>query len=127
MAKLTARLVEEKLREFSGNAAAVGRAFGVTRSAVTHYIERHPSLRAVVKEARETMLDNVESALHEAALRGESWAVCFYLKTQGRHRGYVEKTVIEGGENPLVIRVKRDDNFYGNAGRLEALNGEQPS
>jgi hypothetical protein len=38
------------------------------------------------------MLDNVESALYTAALAGEAWAVCFFLKTQGKARGYVERS-----------------------------------
>jgi predicted transcriptional regulator len=125
MAKLSVKLVEEKLRELSGNAAAVGRAFGVTRSAVTHYIQRHPSLRAVAKEARETMKDNAESALYKAVLNGEAWAVCFYLKTQARDRGYTERVALEGSDNPLEIKLVRDDNFYGNADRLEAIDNGQ--
>src|SRR5262249_17341747 len=32
-----------------------------------------------------------ENVLYEAALRGEAWAVCFYLKCQAKDRGYVER------------------------------------
>jgi hypothetical protein len=113
--KLSVKQVEEKLRELSGNAAAVGRAFGVTRSAVCHYIERHPSLRGVARECRETMKDHAESALYKAVLAGEGWAVCFYLKTQAKDRGYVERTQLEGGERPLEVRLTRDPDFYHNA------------
>jgi|SRR5215471_11591098 len=124
MAKLSVKLVEEKLRKLSGNQAAVARCFSVTRSAVCHYIQRHPSLVAVAREARETMTDNAESALYKAVLAGEAWAVCFYLKTQAKDRGYVEKTVVEGGDNPLTVRLVRDKDFYKNADRLKQLNGE---
>ncbi|MEI8016283.1 MAG: hypothetical protein D4R81_07615 [Nitrospiraceae bacterium] len=36
-------------------------------------------------------LDEAEAALHKAVMRGEAWAVCFTLKTQGKGRGYTER------------------------------------
>lgn len=95
MAKLTTDLVAEKLREHDGNIAAVGRAFGVTRQAVQSFLRTRPSLQEILQEARETMKDDVESALYKEARRGEGWAVCFFLKTQGKDRGYVERTETE--------------------------------
>jgi len=38
------------------------------------------------------MCDNAESALNRAVINGEAWAVCFTLKTQGKDRGYIERT-----------------------------------
>jgi len=87
---LTVAGVEEQLRNMSGNAAAVARAFGVSRQAVAKFIKSHPSLQTVAEDARETMLDGAESSLYRAVLNGEAWAVCFILKTIGKQRGYVE-------------------------------------
>jgi hypothetical protein len=92
MAKLTAALVIEKLREFNGNFAAVARAVGVGRTAVCNFVRRRPQLQEVAKECREEMKDNAESALYRAVINGEAWAVCFYLKTQAKDRGYIERT-----------------------------------
>lgn len=92
---LTAENVEAKLREFGGNMAAVGRHFGVTRQAVYDFVRRRKSLRAVVDDARESFKDNAESALQAAVLRGEAWAVCFYLKCQAKDRGYVERSELD--------------------------------
>ena len=36
-----------------------------------------------------------ELALYKAIQDGEGWAVCFYLKTQGKQRGYIERQEIE--------------------------------
>jgi hypothetical protein len=88
---LTGPGVEQKLREYHGNFAAVARHFGVTRQAVQRFIGRRPKLQEVAHEARESMKDHAESALYAAVLRGEAWAVCFYLKTQAKDRGYVER------------------------------------
>lgn len=91
-AGLTAEGVEAKLRELHGNMAAVARHFGCTRGAVWNFCNRRKALQAVQAECRESMKDNAESALYAAVLRGEAWAVCFYLKTQAKGRGYVEKS-----------------------------------
>jgi predicted transcriptional regulator len=96
MKHLSSERVAEKLRELHGNLAAVGRCFGVTRSAVYNYIRRRPSLQAICEEARETLKDNAESVLYRSVLAGESWAVCFFLRTQARDRGYVERQEMTG-------------------------------
>jgi hypothetical protein len=37
---------------------------------VQGFIQRHPTLQAVAKETRESMLDNAESSLYSAVLAG---------------------------------------------------------
>lgn len=92
MAKLTAESVTEQIREHKGNVAAVARSFDVTRQAVLSFLKTRPTLQDALKEARETMKDDAESSLYRAVLAGEGWAVCFYLKTQAKDRGYIERT-----------------------------------
>ena len=111
---LTAESVETKLREFNGNLAAVGRAFGVTRQSVWRFIQSRPKLKAAADDVREGMKDNAESSLHRAVLAGEAWAVCFYLKTQAKDRGYVEKQEIEtygkdGGPAVREVLIEHHD------------------
>ncbi len=98
---LTVETVEAKLHEYSGNLAAVARSFGVTRQAVHDFVRKRPALLAAANDVREGMKDNAESSLTKAVLKGEAWAVCFYLKTQAKDRGYTEKSeldVTSGGE-----------------------------
>lgn len=89
--KLDPELVAAALAEMQGNVAAVAKRFGVDRTSVRDLIGRRPALTRVCQDAREGMLDHAESALYRAVVAGEAWAVCFFLKTQGRGRGYVEK------------------------------------
>ena len=113
MKKLSVDRVAEQLRAHEGNLAAVGRAFGVTRTAVSLYVTRHPELIAVRDEARESMKDDAESVLYRQVKEGEAWAVCFFLKTQAKDRGYIERTEVEQTTNArLVIEedVVGDDN-----------------
>jgi hypothetical protein len=94
-----------KLRELSGNVAAVARYFGVSRQAADQYMRRHRRLRKVANDCREVMRDNVESALYNAALAGEPWAVMFFLRTQAKERGYVERTELTGQEGRPIEEV----------------------
>ncbi len=90
VSRLREALVREQIKVCRGNLASVARKFGVSRQAV-HTFVKVKGLADAVEEARETMLDDAETSLHDAVLRGEGWAVCFYLKTQGKKRGYTEK------------------------------------
>lgn len=107
--RLTVATVTEQLQSAFGNISAVASVFGVTRAAVYGFIEDHPELKAVLKDARETLLDDAESSLHAAVLGSEGWAVCFALKCLGKERGYVERQEITGANGGGVeIIVKRE-------------------
>jgi hypothetical protein len=79
------------IREMNGNLAAVARKFNVQRHRIYRFIEQHPSLKQVLADARESMLDNAESTLYKKALEGDTTALIFLLKTQGYKRGYTER------------------------------------
>lgn len=89
--KLDAVQVAADIAALNGNLAAVAKKHGVSRQAVLKLTQKHQSLRGVLSDAREGMLDHAESSLFRAVLSGEAWAVCFFLKTQGKARGYLER------------------------------------
>ena len=107
--KLTAEAVTAAIRDMNGNISAVARRLGVCRQTVYSYIERHPSVKDVLVESRETMIDNAESALYRAVLNGEAWAVCFFLKTQGKSRGYVERQEVTGADGGAIVMQWPDE------------------
>ena len=52
----------------------------------------------------------IARALDSAIADREGWAVCFFLKTKGKKRGYVERieqTGADGGD--LTIKIKYED------------------
>jgi hypothetical protein len=112
MSVLKAGPVAQALRKHKGNMACVARQFGVTRSGVKRFVDARPSLREVLLECREAMKDTAESALYEAVAEGEAWAVQFYLRTQGRDRGYGDKAEIEHrGRVVLGVEQLSDDEL----------------
>jgi hypothetical protein len=52
-----------------------------------------------------------------AVLAGEAWAVCFYLKTQAKDRGYVERSEVQHSSEvrQRVIEEVIDPADNGNA------------
>jgi hypothetical protein len=92
MEKLHVKLVAAKLREVHGNAAAASRHFGVNRTSMWRFIQKHPQLQEVLSECRETMKDMAESQLYNQVLAGDPGQVRFFLSSQAKDRGYVPRT-----------------------------------
>lgn len=83
--------VDKWIRDLNGNVAAVCRQFKVSRDTFQRWLALHPDVQQTLYESREEMLDMAESSLYRRVLAGDAWAVCFFLKTQGRKRGYIER------------------------------------
>jgi hypothetical protein len=94
--ELTGRLI----RETWGNLSAVARILGVNRSAVTDFVDKHPELVAVIKEAREVTVDCCEWQFRDALFDREAWAIKLGLETLGKHRGWVRGVQIGGPQQP---------------------------
>ena len=62
-----------------------------SKSTVYEYLKRYPDLQNVLDEARESAIDFVESALMKAIEADNLTAIIFFLKTQGKSRGYNER------------------------------------
>lgn len=89
--KLDPVAVAADLASLNGNLAAVAKKHGVTRQAVQNLCRKNATLRDIRRDTREGMIDNAESSLYRAVLDGQAWAVCFFLKTQAKDRGYIER------------------------------------
>jgi len=99
-----------------GNLSAVARKFGVSRTAVQNMVRESDALKETLSDARAGMVDAVESRFYRDCLKDEpafQTSRIFFLKTQGKDRGYVERTevhqksrvvieeeVVEGGDDP---------------------------
>jgi len=108
MRRITAAEIAPLIPEMNGNVAAIARRFGCARSTIQSRIDKSPSLRSALEDAREGMVDNAESALYKNILAGDTPSIIFFLKTRGKERGYVERQEItgkDGGE--LGFAVKR--------------------
>lgn len=102
--------VVEAIQQYRGNISAMARAFQVSRQAIYDYISNKPDLKQMIQDERESMLDDAESEIYKQIRKGNTTALIFFLKTQGKTRGYVERQEITGKDNePFVIKVKLKD------------------
>ena len=116
MKKVTVTDIEPLVTEYNGNIAAIARRLGVSRGTIHNRINESPTLRTAIDDAHEALVDNVESALYREVLNGNVTAMIFWLKTQGKRRGWVERTEIAGVDGgPMVINMTWGDVDDGNA------------
>ncbi len=112
--KYTPEQVIEALGETRGLVSLAARKLECDAATVRNYAKRYKAVAEALVEAREATTDTAELALFNAILGQEAWAVCFYLKTQGKTRGYIERAELTGkdGEQltaPIVYIPKEDD------------------
>lgn len=97
--RFTVDQVIESLRLTKGLMTLAAERLGCTYEALWHYSKRHPEIAEALKTEREKVTDVAELQLYNKITNGEEWAVKFYLRTQGKGRGYVERKELTGPDN----------------------------
>lgn len=89
--KVTIEQFEKALRNNGGWFAHTATALGLTHQAVSRRVKGSTHLQKVVADTKAEHLDLAESKVIRAIKNNEPWAICFYLKCQGKERGWVER------------------------------------
>lgn len=80
---------------------------GCDLETLKRYEKQFEEISAALNFQRERMKDIGELSLFRAVMAGEAWAVCFFLKTQAKDRGYIERQEVTGaGGKPIQQEVK---------------------
>lgn len=98
--RLSVKSISDALRKNRGMVAVAARNLGCARSTIYDWMEAHPELKTMLDDEREVMTDVAELSLYKQVQDGQGWAVQFYLKTQGKGRGYVETVNMRHGGDP---------------------------
>ena len=93
--KFTMAQVADALRASGGIRLSAAKLLQCSRSTITNYIDRSKRLQALEHEIVETNLDIAENALVKGLKDGDKTFVIFFLKTKGKHRGYVERQEVD--------------------------------
>ena len=91
----TALRIIEAIKQSDGLLTDAAKKAHVGYTTLWRYTKDYPSVEQAVKEAKETMLDFAESKLYVNIKAGDNTAIIFFLKTQGKARGYIERQEIE--------------------------------
>lgn len=103
------------ITEAQGLISVAARRLGVSRGAVYNAMNRHKTVAEAAADARERTTDLAEGKLYQKINDGDMTAIIFYLKTQAKQRGYVERQELSGpGGGPIqgvtAINVYVPDN-----------------
>jgi hypothetical protein len=99
--RFTAQQVADALHAVRGMTTLAARHLGCDPKTIQRYVRTYTSVADALRDEREAVTDIAELALYKAIQEGEPWAVQFYLKTQGRARGYVERQQIDARAEPI--------------------------
>lgn len=83
------------LIESFGNISKACKSIGITRRTYYNWLEKDLEFKQEVDSIEEYVVDEVENHLFDQIRDGSTAATIFYLKTKGKHRGYVEKQEID--------------------------------
>ena len=110
MKKATVADIEPLIARHRGNIAAIARTLRVSRGTIHNRIKESTRLAAEIEEARESFVDDVESALYDNALGGNVAAQIFIMKAHpsAKRRGWGERQEFSGpdGERLAVIGIQ---------------------
>lgn len=90
--RVTDRQIAAALRYTRGMVATAAHNLGINRQTIYNRLASSPTLAEIITSERERMTDFAETKLLDAMRAGEVSAIKFYLATQGRSRGYVQRT-----------------------------------
>lgn len=76
-----------------GVVTAACKACRVERATFYNYYNNDKDFAKSIDDVGEQMLDFAESKLKSLIRDGDKTAILFYLKTKGKHRGYIEQNV----------------------------------
>lgn len=83
------------LEKSLGIVTSACKTVGIDRSTHYDWYKNDADYKAAVDSIADIALDFAESQLHLQIENGEVSSTIFYLKTKGKHRGYIEKTQVE--------------------------------
>jgi hypothetical protein len=73
-----------------GMVAESAHKLGISYQAIYKRMNNDEAIRTALEDIREKNIDKAESKLMILVEKGNLGAICFYLKCQGKHRGWVE-------------------------------------
>ncbi len=108
--RFKAREIIAALDEAGGYVSQTAALLCCSSVTVYNYAKKYPTVRAAWDNIKESRHDFVENSLHKQIKDGNTTATIFYLKTQCKQRGYIERTEITGADGDVIrISVTRKE------------------
>lgn len=78
----------------------------IERKTYYNWLNSNTEFKQQVEDAQEALIDYAETKLQQNIMEGNLTATIFYLKTKGKHRGYVETQEQNINVNPFEELMK---------------------
>lgn len=85
------KLILEALNNSLGVVTDALKSTNLSRTQFYKWMKDDPDFKADVEEVQNVAIDFAESQLYSLISEKNPTAVIFYLKTKGKHRGYIER------------------------------------
>lgn len=104
---ITAAQAIEAAKGSKGFITTIAKRLGCSRRYVYNLMDKYSTFKDAIIDERELMKDFAENQLFTQISEGNMTAIIFYLKTQAKDRGYIEKSEIEhSGKDGGPIEIK---------------------
>lgn len=111
--KIPFKTIAEAYRSSMGIMSVACRQLGIDVNTFKAWKKDYPELNDLIEEVEESNLDFAESKLFNLIQEENLTAIIFYLKSKGKHRGYIERTendVSVTGFEELMKSIPCDDD-----------------
>jgi len=88
--KVSKKQIEDAIPGSRGIISLMAKKIGCNRCTIYVKLEKYPELNKLIEQETETGIDYAEMKLFKAIDLDNLTAIIFYLKTKGKHRGYIE-------------------------------------
>ena len=95
----------ENLEKSLGVVTTAANNTGIHRSTHYNWLDDDLDYAAKVRAMREVSIDFAEAMLFKLIKEGNVAATIFYLKTQGKQRGYIERQEVTGADGAPIIEI----------------------
>ena len=93
----------EALEKSLGVVTTACKATGIPRKTFYNWCNSDRNFQKAYSDMSEIALDFAESKLHSRIRDGSDTAIIFFLKTQGKSRGYIERQELEVNERSAFV------------------------
>jgi hypothetical protein len=104
--------VKNSIIKSKGFISQVAKNLNCENKTIYNYVNKYPDLQEVINDTREKMIDFAESKLLKKIKQGDTTAIIFFLKTQGKHRGYSEKIGLDTNINFSNTQIELTDEAF---------------
>lgn len=98
-----------------GNVSTACKEVGICRATFYKWLKANEDLKEYAEQVHESAIDHVENKLFDLINDKNVTAIIFYLKTQGKSRGYIEKQefAVTTEDLPFDINIESRDKDAG--------------